>query len=421
MTSHYRLCALIAVLIRAAPAYAQADLNARLQAMRAATAAGEHAKAVAIADSLVAERPTHPSIVVRRAVTLAAAGRADDAVGDLRRLLRWDARFVQQAMRDSNLARLRGALGVNVDSLAAEEARPLTRGTVWATLSERDLVPEGTAWHQATRSFLVSSMNKYKILAVRPDGRVSERVAAGSNGLRSVVGIHVDAARGLLWATSNSRYDDPTDTTTSALYAFDAASGAFRRKVPVPAGSGATFLNDITTGADGTVFVTDTRGARVYVLRPGSNSLEPFTDAGPLSGPNGITISDDGRHLFIADDDHFQVVSLRDRQTWRIATPDSINAAWVDGLAFWRGSLIAHHPLAFWRVARYSLDPSFHYVTGREYIERNTPDARTSTTGEVVGNEYLYLGNTQLDRMNEKKIDAATMEPIRLYRVRLRD
>jgi acyl-homoserine lactone acylase PvdQ len=32
----------------------------------------------------------------------------------------------------------------------------------------------------------------------------------------------------------------------------------------------------------------------------------------------------------------------------------------------------------------------------------------------------VYIGNSQIDRMNAKTIDAATMEPIRIYRVRVR-
>jgi hypothetical protein len=31
----------------------------------------------------------------------------------------------------------------------------------------------------------------------------------------------------------------------------------------------------------------------------------------------------------------------------------------------------------------------------------------------------VWIGNSQIDRMNAKTIDAATMEPIRIYRVPL--
>ena len=137
----------------------------------------------------------------------------------------------------------------HVDSLARLAERPISLGTVWATIAERDLIAEGTAWDPATRSVLVGSLNKYKIVAIAPDGAVTDRVAAGANGLRSVVGIHVDTTRGILWAASNARFDTPP-TPPSALFAFDARTGAFRSRLAVP-GSGRSFLNDVTTAPMG--------------------------------------------------------------------------------------------------------------------------------------------------------------------------
>ena len=275
-------------------------------------------------------------------------------------------------------------------------------------------MPEGTAWDPATRSFLVGSLHKNKVVAVAEDGTVSERVSGG--GLGSVVGIHVDAARGILWVASNARFDEPADTTTPALVAFEAATGLFLRRVDAPRGA---FLNDLTTGPDGTVYVTDSRSARVWALDPDSRELGALAQLGPLLGPNGITVSQDGRFLFVADYDHVRVLSLETGEAWRIIAPDSVNLTGIDGLAHAGDALVAHHPLAFWRIARYRLDANARRIVGGDFFERNTPDARTSTTGEVVGDWYYYLGNGQLDRMNQRSIDAATMEPVRLYRTPL--
>ena len=421
-----------ALIVLAAPAAAAAQgsvaLFARLQEARRAADAGDHARAVALADSVAARMPDHPQVVFSRALVLARAGRADDAAREVRRLAAWDGRYAQRALADSALAPVRARLAdLDVAAGAERAGRPVARAHAWATLAERDLVPEGTAWDPATRSVLVGSLNKRKILAIAPDGTARDRVPSGSAGLASVVGIHVDARRGVLWAASNPRYDQAGDSTPAMLYAFDAATGRFRSQHPAPA-PGPHFLNDVTTGPDGTVYVTDTRAARVWTLRPGAAALEPLAAAGELLGPNGITISADGRHLFVADVDHIRVVALsgpRRGASWRLAVPDSINVADADGLAFVGGgtaagdALVAHHVLAFWRVARYRLNADHTAIVGRELIEANTPDSRTATTGEVAGDHYVFIGNSQIDRMNAGTIDSATMQPVRMYRVPL--
>jgi sugar lactone lactonase YvrE len=389
---------------------------ARLAEVRRHVTAGNAMAALALVDSLAAIAPDHPSVVFLRAHANGLAGRDDAARADLRTLQRWDARYARLALRDTTVARLRRDFP-DVDSLARLAEQPVSRGSVWATIAERDLVAEGTAWDPATRSVLVGSLNKHKIVAIAPDGAVTDRVAAGVNGLRSVVGIHVDSTRHILWAASNARYDTPTDSTPSALFAFDARSGAFKSRLTVP-GSGRHFLNDVTSGPDGTVYVTDTEAGRVWYGAPGASELRELTALGRVLAPNGITISSDGRVLFVADGDHIQALDIRAGSTWRIATPDSVNVSGIDGLAFDGGSLIAHHPLSFWKIAKYSLDPTWRRIQARQLIEANTPDGRTSTTGEIAGDFYVYIGNSQIDRMNLKTIDAQTMEPIRIYRVR---
>ena len=399
-------------------AHAQpASLAPRLQDARRASAAGDHATAVRIVDSLAALYPHLPNAIFSRALALGAAGRLDEAERVVRQLARWDGRYARSALRDSALAPLRERLGAEVARLAERSDVPVARAQVLTVLAERDLVPEGTAYDPATRSVLIGSLNKNKIVAIAPDGSVSDRVPRGAHGLGSIVGIHVDAARNILWVASNARYDRATDTTHAALFALDARTGAFKARYPAP-GDGPHFLNDITTGRDGTVYMTDTRAGAVWRLRPGASALERY-DAVAVDAPNGITASPDGRYLFVADGDRLHVVSLADGATWRLAVPDNFNIAHIDGLAYHEGALIAHHPLSFWRVARYRLDRAHRAVVARELIESNTPHGRTSTTGEIVGDRYVFIGNSQIDRMNANTLDSATMDPVSIYSIPL--
>ena len=389
---------------------------AQMGETRKAIIARDTARAFALLDSIRLATPDHVNYRYLRAHANGMAGRKAEAKADIIALLRWDARYARAALRDSSVASLRNELA-QVDSLAAMAENPVSTGSAWATIAERDLVPEGTAWDPVSRSVLIGSLNKYKILAIAPDGSVTERVRAGNGGLHSVAGIHVDSVRRILWAASNARFDTPQDSTGSAVLGFDVAIGAFKTRLTVP-GSDKHFLNDITTGRDGTVYVTDTQAGRVWFASPGSSELRELTSLGRVISPNGITISSDHKVLFVADVDHVRALDISSGKAWRVELPDSVNVTGIDGLAFHANALIAHHPLSNWRIARYTLDPTHQRITGRRLLDANTPDGRTSTTGEIAGDDYVYIGNSQIDRMNLKTIDAATMDPVRIYRMR---
>ena len=412
-----RIRYLISVLVMIPAAATAQNPFAQMGEVRKAIIARDTAKAFALLDSIRVVVGDHPNYLYLRAHANGMAGHHAEARADIQRLKKLDVRFARAALRDSSVASLRSDFA-DVDSLAKLADQPIAGGTVSATIAERDLIAEGTAYDPFTRSVLVGSLNKYKIVAIAPDGAVTDRVSPGVSGLRSVVGIHVDSARRMLWAASNARFDTPADSTASALYGFDAATGAFKTRISVP-GTEKHFLNDITTGRDGTVYVTDTQAGRVWFASPGATELRELTAVGSIISPNGITISSDGRVLFVAAVDHIRALDISSGKNWRIAVPDSFSVSGIDGLAFHRNSLIAHHPLSYWRIARYSLDPSMQRITGRCLIDANTPDGRTSTTGEIAGDDYVYIGNSQIDRMNAKTIDAATMDPIRMYRVAL--
>src|SRR3712207_6235084 len=173
------------LVVAALPATAAAQNPlARMPEVRRAINAGNAAAALALLDSPRAVAPDHPNVVFLSAHANGLAGRHPEARADLARLLRWDARFARAALRDTNVAALRSEFA-DVDSLARHAERPVSLGSVWATIAERDLVPEGTAWDGATRSVLVGSLNKAKIVAIAPDGSISDRVAPGTGGLRS--------------------------------------------------------------------------------------------------------------------------------------------------------------------------------------------------------------------------------------------
>jgi hypothetical protein len=152
-----RAAALLVAAALRAPAQPVAQVNATLQAARRAGDSAQHTRALALVDSAAARAPDYPNTVLGRTIALARAGRLDGAAEQLRRLLRWDARYARRALADPALAAsapaLRAALApLDVDSLAERADRPTARPRAGAGQGERAHVPAGPAWGPQTRA-----------------------------------------------------------------------------------------------------------------------------------------------------------------------------------------------------------------------------------------------------------------------------
>src|SRR5690606_18137037 len=101
-----------------------------------------------------------------------------------------------------------------------------------------------------------------------------------------------DDARGLLWVCSNPNLF-ARETGTSSLRAFDLASGELSAAYDFPADEPAA-CNDIAVAPDGTTWVTETSGGRIFILRPNAKELELFARGEELVGIDGIAFAGDG-------------------------------------------------------------------------------------------------------------------------------
>ena len=112
-----------------------------------------------------------------------------------------------------------------------------------------------------------------------------------ANGLRAVFGVLADDARALLWVCDNPNLFAGV-TGTSVLRAFRLADGALTSSHPFPQGPAA--CNDIAIAPDGTVWVSETSGGRIFTLAPGAQDLALFAAGPELVGIDGLAFAGDG-------------------------------------------------------------------------------------------------------------------------------
>jgi hypothetical protein len=296
----------------------------------------------------------------------------------------------------------------------ARKASPaVRRGALAFTVAESDLIPEGLAWDVRSKKLYLGSVNKRKIVEIAPDGAVRDFIAAGQDGIGSVLGMKVDPHTNTLWANSLS------NTEGSGVFHYDLATGRLIKKYVLPLD---LMFNDLDVTAKGDVFATATRAQALYWISAKTDKLEEWRPGLKLRDANGIALSSDQKRLFISTfPDGVTVIDLESGSVRGLAHPASVSLASIDGLYFHSNSLIAvQNGSIAHRVARFFLNPALDGILKAEVLERGNPLFDIPTTGAVAGGTFYFVANSQLHNYGAKGIvDRAKLRPISILKVKL--
>jgi len=119
---------------------------------------------------------------------------------------------------------------------------------------------------------------KGTITKLSREGKVLE--SAWISGLNAPKGMR--SRKGMLWVSD-----------IDAVVSINPKAGIIMSTIQVP---GAKFLNDVAVDAEGTVYVSDTVGGKIFRIADGK--VETFAEGAELESPNGLLIHD-GK-LFVA-------------------------------------------------------------------------------------------------------------------------
>lgn len=160
-------------------------------------------------------------------------------------------------------------------------AQDATPPVAWE-LSDGIQSPESVYFDAANGFLFVSQIGSGGATGKDQDGYLSKLTADGKIvALKWITGL--DAPKGLrshenrLWVSDIDR-----------LVGIDIAAGKIVAQIPVP---GAAFLNDVACDTDGTVYVSDTTGCKIYRLREGK--IDVFAEGEDLEYPNGLLVVGD--------------------------------------------------------------------------------------------------------------------------------
>lgn len=351
-------------------------------------------------------RPDHPRLVYNLSAAYALNGRKEEALDWLGRLARMGLAYA--AEKDDDFASLKDSREfANVLALFEKNRSPLGNGVPAFTVHEKGLVPESVAYDPSTRSFYVSSVYRRKILRVTPKGEVEE-FATEREGLWSVMGMKVDAARRELWVCTAAQPQMTnyvaSERGRSGVFKFDLRTGKLAGKYMLPDDSKQHWLGDLALNSRGDVYTTDSLSPALYVLRRGSDKFETVFDGAPFVSPQGLDFSADEKRLFVAD--YSKGVFVVDLSTKRAAplapAPDSTMLG-IDGLYFHRGRLVAvQNGVNPNRVVQFFLSKDLSRVERFETVAANLPVFDEPTLGVIVKGDFYFVANSQWGTLDEQ-------------------
>lgn len=275
-------------------------------------------------------------------------------------------------------------------------AQPVNRSYIAFTIPQKDMLAENVAFDPRDSSFYVGSTRHGKVVKRSRDGRVTDFVPTGRDGMWMVVGMKVDTKRNALWVNSSAQGNyinlQPADQGKAAFFRYDMRGRLVKKYVPREAGN--HFFNDVAITPDGSLYITDMLAGSVYRIGA-ADSLELWMGPGKLTFLNGITASADGRALFVASREGVSMIDVASRTVDVLQPAPGVDPLAIDGIYWHEGSLIGIQGGRRNRVQRFSVDLGGKRITGGEILEANHPLFMNPTTGVIAGSDLYYIANSQ--------------------------
>ncbi len=295
---------------------------------------------------------------------------------------------------------------VHRDFPAAFEAREAFR------TKERDLVPEGLAYDERRNVFFIGSLNRRKIVEIGRDGNISDFVPEGRFDLLPVRGIRVDRADDTVWVDS---FSDRGHTEHLHFDGTGKLLGRFK-----PAGPAKHGFNELVIRANGEVITTDSLANAVFRFDTQTHTFKALPIHRPLFYPTGLALSG-GDTLYVADSLGVVKVDFASGESRDVVPGPRSTLAGIDGLYWYKGSLIGiQNGIGSPRVSMCHHSSDGLRAGRTTVLENRTHFCVLPTTGAVVGSDFFFLANSQIDNMNEDKVmDVTRLEAARVGVLRL--
>jgi hypothetical protein len=290
-------------------------------------------------------------------------------------------------------------------SLLAQDA---PTAHVIATVSETPIVAESIVHDANTNTYFLSTPNKRVILAVK-DGQSRQFLDPQAGALG---GMAIDRASRTIWVCSNVSklakvFMRPDEKEHSEVLAIEIDAAKVRRTITFPHPEQPHFCDSVAVSSSGEIYITDAAQNAICQLAKGAASISKCVETYGRVYPQGV-VPISATKLFVAG--YVAGIGELDfaAETWRkMKTPVDVDLRGIDGLSGFKNCLIGiqngdkpNRVLVMHLTAR--KDAIDSVVT----VKTDPPELDEPTWGTVVGDRFVFIGNSQCETFLKKSPQA---------------
>ena len=388
------LTGLLAIAI--CPAIAQPkELQAYLTKARDAYKAGDHQRFYELILEAHKVHPYHQGVLYQAGLAAALNNKPDEAITWLTKAVQINAGY---DLTNQDLASLHGREDFEkLRALQQELQQQIIHADTAFVVKDRTLHVETIAPGESKGIFYLGCIHLPKIVRVDEKGNSRDFTTAGQDGLTSVFGIKVDAAKKVLWACASPvpQMEHFDSTHKPAVFKYDLRTGKLLARY-APHEPKQPIFGDLVLSPKGVAFIPDSRNNIIFSVNERSKQLEPYFTSPEFWNIQGITFSNDGRYLFIADyiKGIFRL-DMQDKTLTLLPADLPLSLKSIDGLTFYNNSLVAiQNGVTPMRVTQYYLNDAHDRLTGYAIIDRAHPAFNEPTTGCKLNDTFYYVANS---------------------------
>lgn len=305
-----------------------------------------------------------------------------------------------------------------VNDLLVRASEPAGKAAPVMTLPDDLMLPTSIAWDPGRKLWLVGNARDGAVYAVNADGQSEELIAAdGENGLQGIYGLLVDAEHNRLWISSSParvlKGFDPEATGPAAIFEYTLDDLEQVKQYPVAPDNKPHRLGALVRAPSGDIYTVDAILPIIYRLAPGADQLTPFAASPGMVSLRGLTLSDDGNMLYVAD--HAMGILALDiagKESFKLSAPPNLNLGGIEGLFYWDGHLtMIQNGISPQRVMRLALSDDGRSIEEVAPLAVALPIFDKPDFGAVRGDDLVFFANSHWVR------DPQAQGPVRVARV----